>query len=162
MIMGIDNGTSGSICVIDENTCKLVLHTPTPIKQTINYTKEIQKIKRIDPIKLDQIVKQYMPIRAILERPMVNPTRFKTSLLAVRALEATLNVLELNNIPYEIIDSKEWQKHYIPHGTKKDDLKFVADQKACQLFGLSTVKSGLGDSILLTKYLYDKMKGNIK
>lgn len=160
--MGIDNGTSGSIAIIDEANSALVLHCPTPIKNTINYTKEIQKIKRVDIIELNKIVSNYKPIRAFMERPMVNPGRFKTSMLAVRAYETTINVLEMNNIPYETIDSKEWQKHYIPHGTQKDDLKFVADQKACQLFGLTKIPPGSGDSILIAKYAYDKLKGNIK
>lgn len=154
-VIAIDNGTSGSISIVDD-TNKLIFHDATPVIETINYTKTLQKIKRIDVRKLDNIIKEYKPDFAILERPMVNPKRFKNSLLAVRAFEATLNVLELNHIPYEIIDSKEWQRAMLPQGTSKEDLKFVADEKAKQLFGLQEIKKGFGDSLLMAKYYFHK------
>lgn len=154
-IIAIDNGTSGSIAILDD-TKKLLFHSAVPTVETINYTKTLQKIKRIDVRKLDEIIKEYKPDFAILERPMVNPTRFKTSLLAVRAFEATINVLELNHIPYEIIDSKEWQRVILPQGTTKKDLKFVADEKAKQFFGLQEIKKGFGDSLLMAKYYLEK------
>ena len=47
----------------------------------------------------------------LLERPMVNPTRFQATASALRALEATLNVVELLKFSYSYCDSKEWQKH---------------------------------------------------
>ena len=53
--IGIDNGTSGSVCVLNEEG-KIELHIATPVKQTINYTKKLQKIKRIDIVNLNKIL----------------------------------------------------------------------------------------------------------
>jgi ribosome biogenesis protein Tsr3 len=52
---------------------------------------------------------------------MVNPGRFTATISAVRALEATLIVLEELDIAYDYIDSKGWQKDLLPLGLKSSD-----------------------------------------
>jgi hypothetical protein len=56
-------------------------------------------------------------VHVMIERPMVNPTRFKATKSALRALEATLIVLERMHFAHRFIDSKEWQKDLLPQGT---------------------------------------------
>lgn len=114
--IGIDNGVSGSIGIIADSYKML----PTPIKKELSYTKTKQYINRVDTIKLNQILWQYVNNECliVLERPMVNPTRFKATISAIRALEATLNTIEGLGLPYMYIDSKEWQKELLPAGIK--------------------------------------------
>lgn len=115
--MFIDNGVTGSIGVIRKDGESFFLLTPTVKMQ--DYTKAKKSISRIDVNKLMAIVMEHRPSMAYLERPMINPTRFSASISAVRALEATLSVLEALEVPYQFVDSKEWQKGLLPSSGKK-------------------------------------------
>jgi hypothetical protein len=146
---GVDNGVSGYITIITAEG-EILAHKPTPIKKELSYTKTKQFINRIDGPALEQFLLLYNPIKATLERPMINPTRWKASMSAVRALEATIIVLELLKIPYEYIDSKEWQKAFLPSGLVKDELKKAAVDVARRLFPSITTKDA--DSILISEF----------
>lgn len=123
--IGLDNGVSGSIGIISE-TWVSYSHVPT-VKQ-LSYTKAKQFITRIDVPALFNRLQVFQPESTfcLMERPMLNPTRWKASISAARALESTLNVLELLKIPYAYIDSKEWQKALLPSGLEKQELKFAS------------------------------------
>ncbi len=114
--IGIDNGVSGTIGVISEEGKSDFYNTP--VKSEQSYTKAKQNITRIEVNKLKEILGKYSNAKVFVERPMVNPKMFKASISAVRSLEATLNVLELLELPYQYCDSKEWQKSLLPKGTK--------------------------------------------
>jgi hypothetical protein len=88
-------------------------------------------------------------IRVMIERPMVNPRRFKATVSALRALEATQIVLEINKVPFEFVDSKSWQKELLPHGLHGDELKSAACDIAKRMFAMN-VKDA--DSILIAEY----------
>lgn len=122
VIIGIDNGCTGTIGVIDSK------HEPefilTPSFKTQDYTKAKKGISRIDVVKLYDFIKSHTEGResvsiAYLERPMINPTRFSTSIICARTYEATITVLETLKIPYQPVDSKEWQKELLPSSRKK-------------------------------------------
>jgi len=158
--IGIDNGTTGSITILDKN-CKIVYHDAIPTIKTINYTKSLKHITRIDFLKLIDILSPYKDnCRIITEYPAINPKFINTSILAARSFEALIIAFEVLKIGYEVISSKVWQKELLGNVPKKD-LKFVADQRAKQLFQID-VKKGFGDSILMAYYLYKKMNGNQK
>jgi hypothetical protein len=158
--IGIDNGTTGSITILD-NYCKIIYHDAVPTIQTINYTKKIKYITRINFKKLVEILSPYSgKSRAITERPAINPKFMNTSILAARSFEILITALEYVGIGYEVIDSKEWQKAILGNIHGKD-LKFIADEKAKQLFQID-VKKGFGDSILIAYYLFQKVKGNLE
>lgn len=117
--IGIDNGVSGSIGWVDNNGesgfCA------TPVFKTLNYQKTANKLNRVDVNALELLLMGIMELGhpiALVERPMVNPSRFKASTSALRALEATLIVLEKLNIGIQYVDSKEWQKYILPSGLK--------------------------------------------
>lgn len=116
-IMFIDNGVTGSIGIIKSSTESVFLLTPTVKMQ--DYTKAKKNITRVDVPKLMQIVMENRPAIVILERPMINPTRFAATISAVRCLEATLSVLETLEVPYKFVDSKEWQRGLLPSSGKK-------------------------------------------
>ena len=132
--IGIDNGVTGSIGIINSGIASIIA---TPIKTEQSYTKKKQMISRIDVIELTKLLNPYKNKVCIilLERPMVNPGRFKATVSALRALEATLVVIESLKLPYMYIDSKEWQKSLLPIGIKGSAaLKKASYTKGKQLF----------------------------
>jgi len=123
--LGVDNGPTGNIGVIAPNE---TLYFPMPVKKELNYTKQKQFLHRVDVEKLFGLMKALKETNSegclcLVERPMINPQRWKPSMSAIRCLEATLIVLELLKIPFQYIDSKQWQKELLPKGLKKDELK---------------------------------------
>lgn len=151
--IGIDNGVSGAITVLDE-AGQILLHIKTPIKNHLNYTKAKAFINRVDSPKLKGILSiwpdDYDDSFCMIERPMIHPGRFKATISAVRCLEATEILLEELLIPYQFIDSKEWQKALLPSGLVKDELKRGADEVAKRLFPKAIVVNS--DSLLIAEY----------
>lgn len=158
--IGIDNGVSGSIGVVDEQgRCHAIIPTPT-VKQ-LNYTKTKAWINRVDVVKLRAYLSLYQDAKCAIERPMVNPGRFKATVSAIRALEATQIVLESLQIPYEFLDSKEWQRELLPKGLQKEELKAASVEIARRKFPETMIHfKGDGDGILIAEYLRMKNNGN--
>ena len=132
--VGIDNGISGSIGIIDDNGSRF-LETPTISQQ--NYTKKKANITRIDCEALFNLLLPFKDTNCflLLERPMVNPQRFLATTSALRALEATLITIERLVLPHAFLDSKEWQKVLLPQGIKgSDEQKKASFDIGCRLF----------------------------
>jgi hypothetical protein len=114
--IGIDNGVTGSIGIIPFNGKKEFHHTPARMSQ--NYQKKSKSISRIDIKQLKAILEPFASNSfALLERPltaMIGKRKLDTIISGMRALEATLIVLEDLSIPYQFIDSKSWQKELLP------------------------------------------------
>jgi len=65
------------------------------------------------------------------------------------------------SIPYQFIDSKEWQKELLPSGLVKDELKTGALSVAKRLYPKQTIHNA--DSILIALYCFRKSTGrNLK
>lgn len=133
-----------------------------PTKKELSYTKEAKHITRVDTRELDSLfvsLKLKHPGERFLvglERPMVNSTRFNASLSAIRCLEATLIVLEVHEIAYEYIDSKEWQKVLLPKGLKgSDELKKASFDVGNRMFPHLRIKKD-ADGLLIAEYLRRK------
>lgn len=151
--IGVDNGVTGTIGVINESSYLY----QTPIKKEQSYTKKKAIISRIDVVKLGILLNGFSQNSfLLLERPFVNPGMFKSTLSAIRALEATLNVVEMLNIPYAYIDSKEWQKALLPQGVKGSvELKKASMDVGCRLFPEyreQIEKHGDADGLLIAEY----------
>jgi hypothetical protein len=117
--VGIDNGVTGSIGIVDGPDYYRVL--PMPVKNEQSYTKLKQNISRVNYPKLLEILQQYTARSiVVIERPMVNPTRFKSSGSALRCLEAVLIAVEQCGMRYMYCDSKDWQKDMLPKVKDKD------------------------------------------
>jgi hypothetical protein len=165
--IGIDNGVSGAITVIVDNNV-YYLRTPTFSQQ--NYTKKKGNISRIDFNKVYNWLKPYSmnqeenSVMCLIERPMVNPGRFQATVSALRALECTLNVIELLNIPYAYIDSKEWQKKFLPQGIKGDETKKYSldiGKRFFPRFSVEIDKQKDADAFLIAKYCQMKYFTNL-
>jgi len=156
LYVGIDNGTSGAIGMVsDDSTYSFWL--PTPIKIELSYTKTKQNISRIDFPKLIELFKDYIlihdaPVRVVMERPRVNPQQFKTTMSAMRSLEATLIVVEGLKIPFSYVDSKQWQKELLPSGLKDKELKEGSKQIGKRLFPNIDFGKSDCDAILIAEW----------
>lgn len=137
------------------------LYLETPVIRELNYTKTKSWIHRVDTVRLSAFLQEFKDdCTAVIERPMVNPGRFKATVSAIRALEATLIVLEGNCIPYSYIDSKEWQKGLLPAGVEGDELKVASDSVCKRLFpGVHIKNRGGGDSLLIAEFTRRKNSG---
>jgi hypothetical protein len=147
--IGIDNGVTGAITIMTDSG-EVLLHIKTPVKECLNYTKSKAFMHRVDFQKLVDLLPKEVDSFCLVERPMVVPMRFKASVSALRCLEATEIALEILKIPYQFIDSKEWQKALLPAGLQKEELKKAADNVGGRLFPkLKIVNS---DSLLIAEY----------
>jgi hypothetical protein len=155
IFIGIDNGVSGSIGVIDEEGSHLY-ETPTISQQ--NYTKKKANITRIDWNRLRTLMTPFQNTNCfiLMERPMVNPQRFQATTSALRSLEATLVLIEQLGLPYAYIDSKEWQKVLLPQGIKgSDELKKASLDIGCRIFPQHTdmiKRHKDADGLLIAEY----------
>lgn len=150
LFIGIDNGVSGAVTVLMESG-NILIHTKTPVKNHLSYTKKKAFINRVNFKQMrDLLMECCTNSFCMIERPMVNPMRFNASVSALRCLEATEIILEELQIPYQFIDSKEWQKTLLPSGLKGDELKKAADNVAKRLFPRQQVVNA--DSLLIAEY----------
>ena len=100
--IGGDNGCTGSWCVLDSDGNILLLEK-TPVKKT-------DKGKRVNCQKLVEMLSPYSKNAvAVLERPMIYPHRFRSSISAAKSHEACCIALEMCSIHYDVIDSRRWQ-----------------------------------------------------
>lgn len=151
--IGIDNGVSGSIGVVNSNATVSHYYL-TPTRLCLNYTKEAKNINRVCVVAMEKILSQFPSSSLVLlERPMVNPGRFAATASALRALEATLIVLERLGMPFVYIDSKEWQTPMLPKGIKGSDaLKAASLDVGSRLFPhLQDLFKGDADGILIAE-----------
>jgi len=157
IFIGIDNGVTGSIAAIYPTG--EYLFEPTPTKTEQSYTKTAQNITRIHSGKLMDLVSTWLAedeqseVKVILERPFVNPKGFKATVSAMRALEATIVILEYFNLSFQYIDSKEWQKVMLPAGIAgTPELKKASLDIGTRLFPKIVTKHKDRDSILIAEY----------
>ncbi len=135
-----------------------------PVKTEQNYTKKKQMITRIDASLFYGIISICSDVKVLIERPMVNPSRFKATTSALRSLEAVLIPIEAYKHPYEYIDSKEWQKALLPKGVKgTPELKKASRGIGCRLFPQHKeliLKHKDADGLLIAEYARRKDNGN--
>lgn len=159
--VGIDNGVTGTIAILEEGNNINPLFIKTPVKKEQNYTKAKANITRIDGIKLKSVLSKVVGadyVMVLIERPMVNPKRWVASVSAIRALEATQTILEDLKIPYVFIDSKEWQRELLPKGCKGDELKKASLDIGKRLYPNVDLKHADYDGLLIAHYCKMKYK----
>lgn len=155
--IGVDNGVSGSIGIVLWDGCYSFSHTP--VKKELSYTKEKQWISRVDYSALMELLTAPKDdVFVAIERPMINPMRFKASMSACRSLEATLLAVEAKGFPYIYLDSKEWQKAMLPSGLEGDELKKASLDIGKRTFpNIDWKKFKDADGLLIAEYC--KRKG---
>lgn len=153
--IGIDNGVTGTIAILTGDDSRFI---KMPVKVEQSYTKTKQNITRIDYLAITTILLPYNnAARIAIERPMVNPARFKATASALRSLEAVLIAVEASGCAFSYIDSKEWQKAMLPSGVQGPaDLKKASMDIGCRLFPAhkeAILKHKDADSLLIAEYL---------
>ena len=152
--IGIDNGTSGTIGIVGDDISPTFVKTPTKKEQ--NYTKAKNNITRLDWKGFSELISAYCDsdVTVVMERPLVNPTRFKATTVALRCFEAQLVLVE--SLGYRIIyvDSKDWQKEMLPKGTQgSEELKKASLDIGARLFPMfADVKHPDRDGLLMAEY----------
>ena len=158
MYIGIDNGVTGSIGIVPASG-SYASFVKTPTFSCLNYQKEVSYVTRIDVVQLHSILKDLRNPFVLIERPMVNPGMFNATLSAVRALEATLTVLDFLKTPVRFIDSRLWQKDMLPGGIKGPEaLKKASLEVGRQLFPtLAHLFKGDADGMLIAEWARRKV-----
>ena len=165
-ILGLDNGTTGSLAVWDSNLNVMGLHK-LPIKKELDYTKAVQHITRIDYPALCELFTQIKKdttndIHVYMEKPFMGGARFiKTSVNAFRCMESELVALEECEIGYTVINSKDWQKHILPSGIKgSTELKKASLDIAKRLYPYLSEKltKENADSVLIAHHFKTEMR----
>ena len=152
--IGIDNGVSGTIAVLSPSGNHF---GKIPTKKEQDYTKAKKIITRLDYGQFKAILEPYKDeeVIVVMERPMVNPTRFLASASALRCHEAELICIEELCLPLRYIDSKEWQRSMLPKGA--DDLKKASLDIGNRLFpNFKDYKHLDRDSLLIAEYARQK------
>lgn len=143
LYIGIDNGVSGSIGLIKQSKdTRNYAFFKTPTFSEQDYVKNKRNITRIDFRKFIDIITSFCSgvkpeeLQIMIERPMINPGRFRATISATRAMEATLIGISIvsEGIPIQWVDSKEWQKILLPKKLKGDDLKKASLQVGLRMF----------------------------
>jgi len=131
--VGIDNGVSGTIAVIKDGD---VSFCETPVVKVQDYTKRKKMISRLDAVAFDLILSRLDANDSfiVIERPMINPTRFTATESAIRCHEAMLILIERRGLPYQFCDSREWQSKMLPKGCAGPDLKVMSKEIGNRLF----------------------------
>jgi hypothetical protein len=154
IFIGLDNGVTGTIGIVGEGIQPQIYHTP--VKKELNYTKKKDNITRLDANGFANLLKQFEPSNAIvvMERPMVNPTRFKATTSALRCFEAQLILIEHLGFAYFYVDSKDWQRELLPKGIKgSDEQKKASKDIGKRLFPqLADFKHSDFDGLLIAEY----------
>jgi len=153
IFIGIDNGVTGNVTILSEQG-NVIQCVPIPTKKELNYTKKKAFFTRIDHPKLVSLLN--IPadegVKCLIERPLVNPSRWIATASALRAWESTLLAFEATATPYGVLDIKEWQKAMLPSGLKGPELKIAAFEVAKRIFP-SHAKKENADSMLIAEYL---------
>lgn len=158
VFIGIDNGVSGSIGIISPNAVHFG-KTPTFVQQ--DFQKKKKNITRVAHSELYELLRLHTDgfeaseIMVAIERPMINPQRYTATISAVRAWESTLITLESLGLPYQVVDSKEWQKKVLPQGVKgSPELKKASLDVGNRLFPqFKEIKHEDRDGMLIAEYL---------
>lgn len=155
-IIGLDNGTTGSLAVYDTELNIMAIHS-LPTKKELSYQKEAKHITRIDfpgmCELLSRIKKGENNIHCFMEKPFnAGPRMMNTALISIRCFEAEVIALEECEIGYTVVSSKIWQKRLLPKGLKGSaELKKAAYDVAKRLYPYLATKLNLSnaDSVLI-------------
>ena len=153
-IVSADNGV-GATGIALFGPDDLVKYEKFPTKSTLNYQKEEAHITRVDVPALRKLFQAWNlsidNTLVVLERPMINGTRFKASMSAMRCFEATLIVIEEFQLDYIVIDSRSWQSILLPGIIGSDELKKASLALGQKLFPQFKQKRD-SDSLLIGYY----------
>ncbi len=155
-IIGLDNGTTGSLAVYDTESNIMALHS-LPTKHELSFQKKAKHITRIDFPGLCELLTRIKSgandIHCFMEKPFSGGSRMiNTSILSHRCFEAEIIALEECEIGYTVISSKIWQRNLLPKGiVGSKELKKASYDVAKRLYPYLAEKlnTSNADSVLI-------------
>ena len=159
-VVALDNGVgaTGIALLGPDNQLK---YEKLPTKSELNYQKEEQHITRLDVPKFRDLLRSWLLPKdntiVLLERPMINATRFKASMSASRCFEATLIALEDLGLDHVVVDSKQWQRVLLPGIEGSKELKKASLELGRKLFPNLKFKAD-ADSALIAYWAKNQTK----
>lgn len=151
--VGLDNGVSGSIGIVGNDIEPVFVKTP--VKKEQDYTKKKKIVTRLDYSDFMELFSKYNKndVCVLVERPLLNPSKFVASTSALRCHEAELIMLEIMGVRHMFIDSKEWQKVMLPKGCNGEELKKASLDIGNRLFPqFEDFKHPDRDGLLIAEY----------
>ncbi len=153
-IISADNGiSSNGIALFSPDDS--VKYEKLPIKRELSYTKNESHITRVDVPKLRQLLANWnLPKTTLvaMEKPFTNARRFRSTMSAMRCLEAELIVIEEFDFYLRYVISSEWQSVLLPGANGTDELKAASLALGKKLFPqFKLVKDA--DSLLIGYWL---------
>lgn len=130
--VAIDNGVTGAIAMMDELGDLLYLGL-TPVRKVMDYTKARNLINRLDGVAFKEILEPLIPSKTVirLERPAASPKlNWKNTVSAIRCDEAQQIVMEGLGLPFQHIDSRDWQTSMLKMPKKKKVVPVTKHLKA--------------------------------
>lgn len=157
-VIAMDNGVSAEGVALFKPD-GAVLYEKLPTKNELSYQKEEHHITRLDAAAFRALLKRWnapsQQTQVVIERPMINPARFKASISAVRCLEAELIILEEFEYPIRFIDSKQWQRVLLPDVVGSAELKKASRELGKTLYPQFKIKKD-ADPLLIGHYWVNK------
>ena len=124
-IIGIDCGLNGAIAVLDDGKLVLVRDMPT---LTVDINKKSKR--QVSPQLLAEIIGNFKPDQAIVERPAARPGQGVTAMFGFgRSLGVVEGVLAALNVPVTYVAPATWTK-----AMGKAAGKDASRQRAIELF----------------------------
>ena len=163
--VGIDNGVTGTIAFLieDRSTGEFSsVFMETPVLSHLSYQKSKKRnMNRVDWKRLSEEFAKLKEtcdrIVVCIERPMINSVRFDASLSARASLEAMLILFEMYDLPYSYVDSRAWQKVYLPAGIKGSaEQKEASKEVGLRMFPIHAdliKKHKDADALLIAAYM---------
>lgn len=154
--IGIDNGVTGTIAILSGEKYSF---GPTPAVIEQDYNKTQKRTRHVDVITIQKLLSMAsVGVRTVvvLERPFKNPRMFNATVSGIDSFACTRTLLKLIGVPFVVVDSKDWQKPMLPHGTKGSaNLKAASKDAGIRLFPEmkeEIERHGDADSLLMAEW----------
>lgn len=158
-VIGIDNGASGSIGVL--NTYGVTPYFGSvPTQDSVYYARSRASLpRRLDRKQLTSFLRGFRDfgeVRAFVERPFTGKF-VHAMLLSHRFFEATICTLEDLGIGLEVVDSRDWQKPLFGGIKGSDELKRASKIRGIELYPKlkdAITKQGDADGLLIAHHFF--------
>lgn len=155
IVIGIDNGSSGSVAILGENVGPQFFAVPT--QESMHYGKtRAGTTQRLDRAALKRAI-NYGNAQVFIERPYTGKF-LNATLPAHRFFEATICTLEDLGLGFQVIDSRDWQSAFFPNVKGSADLKKASRLRGIELYPQlkdAITKQGDADGLLIAhKFFY--------
>lgn len=156
--VGIDNGVTGSLCVLDGNADPEVIPASEYTERAIAYNG--QTITRIWPEKWLALCQEFYGARVLIEFPYAGVGR-RAVYSAFRSHEAMLYGLTIaagpgrRGITWDFVSAPEWRKHYVQTATKRGKRKLTRHERETAIRGADDQKTA---AEIVARQLYPRLE----